>query len=130
MPLLTGLGLGGLAMLTIAHLLLTSVRRHGRELSVLRALGFTPRQVRATVGWMAVTFAAVAVAVGVPLGIAGGRLAWGAFTGQLGIVPVTVIPAGWVAALAAAVIALSVAVAAVPARSAARARPAAVLRAE
>ena len=68
---------------------------------MLRALGFTPRQVRATVGWMAVAFAAVALAAGVPLGIAGGRLAWGAFTGQLGIVPVTVIPVGWVAALAA-----------------------------
>jgi ABC-type lipoprotein release transport system permease subunit len=130
LPLLTGLGLGGLAMLTIAHLLLTSVRRHGRELSVLRALGFTPRQVRATVGWMAATFAVVALVAGVPLGIAGGRLAWGAFSSQLGIAPVTVIPAGWMAALAAAVIALSVAVAAVPARSAARARPAAVLRAE
>ncbi len=129
LPLLTGLGLGGLAMLTITHLLLTSARRHRRELSVLRALGFTPRQVRATVGWMAASFATVAL-VGVPLGIAGGRLAWVAFTGQLGIVPVTVVPAGWVATLAAAVIALSVAVAAVPARPAARARLAAVLRAE
>jgi hypothetical protein len=130
LPLLTGLGLGGLALLTITHLLLTAARRHRRELSVLRALGFTPRQVRATVGWMAAAFAAVALAAGIPLGIAGGRLAWVAFTGQLGIVPVTVVPAGWVAALAATVIALSVAVAAVPARSAARARLAAVLRAE
>jgi ABC-type antimicrobial peptide transport system permease subunit len=59
-------------MLTITHLLLTSVRRHRRELSVLRALGFTPRQARATVGWMAVTFAALALAAGVPLGIAAG----------------------------------------------------------
>ncbi len=62
--------------------------------------------------------------------IAGGRLAWGAFAGQLGLVPVTIIPAGWVAALAAIVIALSVAVAAIPFRSDARARLAAVLRAE
>jgi hypothetical protein len=43
---------------------------------------------------------------------------------------VTVIPAGWMAALAAAVIALSVAIAAVPATSAVRARPADLLRAE
>jgi ABC-type lipoprotein release transport system permease subunit len=130
LPLLTGLGLGGLAMLTIAHLLLTSVRRHRRELSVLRALGFTPRQVRATVSWMAVAFAAAALTVGVPLGIAAGRLAWGVFTGQLGIVPVTVIPADWMAALAATMIALSAAIAAVPGTFAARTRPATVLRAE
>jgi len=79
---------------------------------------------------MAAAFAALALAAGVPLGIAGGRLSWGAFTGQLGIVPVTVIPAGWLTVLAVTVIALSVAIAAVPATSAARARPADVLRAE
>jgi hypothetical protein len=40
LPLLLGLALGLAALLTIAHLLLTSVRRRRRDLAVLRALGF------------------------------------------------------------------------------------------
>jgi len=41
LPLLLGLSLAVLALLTIAHLLLTSARRRRRDLAVLRALGFT-----------------------------------------------------------------------------------------
>ena len=67
LPLLLGLALGLLALLTITHLLLTSVHRLRRDLAVLRALGFTGGQVRATVSWMAVTLAAVALAVGIPV---------------------------------------------------------------
>ena len=69
LPLLLGLALGLLALLTITHLLLTSVRRRRRDLAVLRTLGFTGGQVRATVSWMAVTLAAVALAVGIPVGL-------------------------------------------------------------
>ena len=37
LPLLIGLSLGVLALLTVAHLLFTSVRRRYRDLAVLRA---------------------------------------------------------------------------------------------
>jgi ABC-type lipoprotein release transport system permease subunit len=130
LPLLLGLALGLLSLLTIAHLLVTSVRRRHRDLAVLRALGFTPRQVRATVSWMAVTVAAVALLAGVPVGMLCGQQAWRLFADQLGILPVTAIPLPALAILVAAGLALAVAVAAIPGESASRAIPAGALRAE
>ena len=130
LPLLTGAALGALTLLTIAHLLLTSVRQRRREIAVLRAIGFTPRQARAAVSWMAATLAAIALAAGIPLGIACGWLAWGAFAGQFGVQPAPVVPPGWFLILAAAALSLAVAIAAIPAAAVSRARPAQVLRAE
>ena len=130
LPLLLGLSLAVLALLTIAHLLLTSARRRRRDLAVLRALGFTRGQVRATVTWQALALTGVALVIGIPAGIAGGRLAWQVFTGQNGIPPALDVPLFSLAILVAAALALAVAVAAVPGESAARRRPADVLRAE
>ena len=130
LPLLLGLALAAAALLTLAHLLLTAVHRRQRDLAVLRVLGLTGRQVRGTVSWMAVTVALAALAVGVPVGIACGRLAWEFFAGQLGVQPVTQVPAVPVAVLVAAGLALAVTVAAVPGARASRARLAVVLRAE
>ena len=130
LPLLVGLALGGLALLTIAQLLFTSVRRRRRDLAVLRALGFTGRQVRATVSWMAVTVTVAALIAGIPLGIVSGRLAWLALSSQLGIQPAPVLAPVPLAILIAAGILLSVAVAAIPGTTASRACPATVLRTE
>ena len=130
LPLLVGLALGLLALLTITHLLLTSVRRRRCDLAVLRALGFTGGQVRATVSWMAITLTAVALVVGIPVGLLCSRLAWQFFTGQLGISDVTRTPVLSFLLLAVAGLALAVAAAAVPGRSASRVRPAEALRAE
>jgi hypothetical protein len=41
LPMLLGIALSGLALATIAHLLVTSVRRRRRDLAILRTLGFT-----------------------------------------------------------------------------------------
>jgi hypothetical protein len=130
LPLLVGLALGAAALLTIAHLLLTAVRRRRRDLAVLRVLGLTGRQVRATVSWMAVTVTLAALAVGVPVGVACGRLAWEFFAGQLGVQPVTEVPPVPVVILVASGLVLAVAVAALPGARASRARTAAILRAE
>jgi ABC-type lipoprotein release transport system permease subunit len=130
LPLLVGLALGAAALLTIAHLLLTAVRRRRRDLAVLRVLGLTGRQVRATVSWMAVTVTLAALAAGVPVGAACGRLAWEFFAGQLGVQPVTEVPPVPVVILVASGLVLAVAVAALPGARASRARPAAILRAE
>ena len=110
LPLLLGLALGLLALLTITHLLLTSVHRRRRDLAVLRALGFTGGQVRATVSWMAVTLA-VALAVGIPVGLLCGRQPWRVFAGQLGISDVTQTPVLSFVLLAVAGLALAVAIA-------------------
>jgi hypothetical protein len=130
LPLLLGLSLGLLALLTIVHLLLTSVRRRRHDLAVLRAIGLTRRQVRAAVAWQAIVLTLVALAIGIPAGIVCGRLAWRIFADQLGILPVLHVPALSFAALAVVAVVLSATVAAVPGESAVRARPADVLRAQ
>ncbi|MDR0342471.1 MAG: FtsX-like permease family protein [Nocardiopsaceae bacterium] len=130
LPLLLGGTLGGLALLTVTHLLVTSVRRRRRDLAVVRTLGFTRGQVRAAVSWQAGTLVAAALVIGIPLGVVAGRLAWQVFSSQLGILPVPVIPAATFGLLVPGALALAVAVAALPAEAAARARPAQVLRAE
>jgi ABC-type lipoprotein release transport system permease subunit len=130
LPLLLGGALSALALLTIAHLLITSVRRRRRDLAVLRTLGFTRGQVRGTVTWQACTLAACALIIGIPLGIICGRLAWQVFTSQLGILPVLRLPALTLAVMVPAALALAAVVAALPGESAARARPARILRGE
>ena len=130
LPFLLGVALSLLAMLTIIHLLLTSVRRRRRDFAVLRSLGLTRRQVRSAVGWQAGTLTAAALCLGVPAGILCGRVAWQVFAHQLGILPVIVLPVLALGVLVALAMALAVAVAAVPGEAAARARPAEILRSE
>ena len=129
LPLLIGIALSLLALVTIVHLLLTSVRRRRRDFAVLRSIGLTRGQVRSTIGWQASTLTAVALGLGIPIGIVCGRVAWRLFAGQLGIMPVVVLPVILVLVVLAALV-LAVAVAALPAESAARARPAEILRSE
>jgi hypothetical protein len=130
LPLLLGLTLGVLALPTMMHLLLTSVRRRRGDLAVLRAIGFTRRQVQATVAWQSVVLTGAALVIGIPAGILCGRLAWRIFADQIGIPPVLDIPLLSLAILVAAALALAIAVAAGPGHSAARARLADVLRTE
>ena len=62
-----------LAAAALAHLLVTSVRRRRRDLAILKSLGFVRGQVSAAVAWQATTVALLALAVGLPLGVALGR---------------------------------------------------------
>jgi hypothetical protein len=129
LPVALALLLTLLAAGTVAHTLVTSVRRRRRELAILKTVGFMARQVRATVAWQATAVAGASLAVGLPLGIAAGRLAWSFFAGQVAIEPVPVVSPLVLLAIPA-IIVLANAVAAFPARSAARTQPATVLRAE
>ena len=118
-----------LAVGTIAHTLVTSVRRRRRDLAILKALGFVGRQVRASVAWQATAIAGAGLIVGLPLGAAAGRWAWTALAQAFAIEPVPVISAGLLLAVPA-VLVLANAVAAIPARTAARTQPGVVLRTE
>ena len=104
-PLALALGLATAAVLSLALTVLTSVRRRRRELALLKTLGMTRRQVRAIVAWQTTLTLGIAIAVGVPLGIAAGRWAWRSFAGSLGVAPVTVVPLLLLAAGGAALIA-------------------------
>jgi hypothetical protein len=119
-----------LALGTVAHALVTSVRRRRRDLAILKTLGFARGQVSQTVAWQATTFALLAGLIGVPLGVAGGRWAWLLVADQLGVVTGPVVPLLPVLTATAGVLVVANLVAAGPAWAAARIRPAAVLRSE
>jgi putative ABC transport system permease protein len=129
-PILLAAFLALLAIGSVAHALGTAVRRRRRDLALLKTFGFVRRQVRSTIAWQATTVAAVAVVLGVPIGIALGRWSWATLAGQLGAVVAPRTPAMAVAAVSLATVLISNAIAAFPARSAARTRPALVLRTE
>jgi hypothetical protein len=127
MPLLVGVALGALAVLTITHLLITSVRRRRRDFAVLRTIGFTRGQIRGAVAWQAETLMTAALAAGIPAGIVCGRVAWLVFAYQLGIVAHPDVPLLLTVALAAGALALAVVVAVLPGEAAARANPSTAL---
>ncbi len=129
-PLVLGGLMGLFAAATLAHVLVTSIRRRRRDLAVLKVLGLGPAQVRATVAWQATTLALVAVAVGVPLGVVAGRLVWRLFAHQLGITPEPAVPLLALGLLALATMVVANLVAVLPGRSASRTQPALVLRSE
>jgi ABC-type lipoprotein release transport system permease subunit len=118
------------ALAALSHVLLTSVRERRRELALLGTLGFSRRQLRATVSWHASTIALAALAVGAPLGIALGRSVWRWFAHTLDVSAPPETPWLWVIVTVVATVILANLVAAIPGRSAARTRPAMVLRDE
>ncbi len=129
LPLVLAFVLTLLAVGTIAQTLVTSVRRRRRDLAILKAVGFVGRQVRASVAWQATAIAGTGLLVGLPLGVAAGRWAWTLLAQGFAIQPVAVLSPELLLAVPA-VLLLANAVAAIPARTAARTRPAVVLRTE
>ena len=129
-PLLFGIALSLFGAATMVHLLLDSVARRRTETGLLKVLGFVRRQVGAAVCWQATTIALAGIAVGVPLGVAAGRVLRRVFATNFGVVPVPVVPVLLVAAVAAGVLTAANVLAAVPALLAARSRPGQLLRAE
>ena len=65
-----------LAIGTVAHVSASVVRRRGSELAVLRSLGMTGGGIRAALGWQATTLSVIGLMVGVPIGVALGRVSW------------------------------------------------------
>ena len=126
-PLVLGALLVVLAVGTLAHVLLTGVRRRRRDLAVLKTLGLSRGQVLRLVAWQAGAFGCVALLVGLPLGVLAGRLAWAAFAGAAGIAPAPDIPLALILLTIPATLLIAVLIAIWPGWRAARLRPAAVL---
>ena len=128
LPSVLAAGLAGIAVLTVGATLVSSVLRHRRDLAVLKALGFSARQVSASVVWQSNAIALIAIVLGVPLGIVGGELSWRWFAGQLGVPTRPAISNLVLAAVVIFTLALANLIALFPARLAARTRAAAALR--
>ena len=107
-------GLAAGAIVALALTLIASVRRQRRDLALLKTLGFTTRQLAATVAWQASAIAAIAAVVGVPIGIAIGRQLWILFAHNINAVPQATVPVTLILVAAGSLI-LGNLVAAVPA---------------
>jgi putative ABC transport system permease protein len=130
MPLVLGGILAAIAAATLAHLLLSAVRRRRRDLAILKTLGFVRAQVAGTVAWQATTAVVLSLVVAVPLGVAVGRWTWTLLADNLGVVARPHVP--WLAltAVVGAALILANAIALIPGQIAARTRPATDLRSE
>jgi hypothetical protein len=124
---------GALVLGAVSSLLLTlmsSVRRRRRDLALLKTLGFTRRQLSATVAWQSTAAISVGAIAGVPLGIALGRALWDLFARQISVVPEPTVPALTVVLIVVGALVIANLVALLPGREAGRTPAAALLRAE
>ena len=129
LPLLLGALMALMSAAVLAHLLTSATSARRQDIALLRAIGFDRRQVRRSISWQAGTIVAIAIVIGVPLGIVVGRSAWLILADRLGVVPEADVPTVLLALVPALLLA-ALLIAVVPGRLAARRSPAAGLRAE
>jgi hypothetical protein len=129
-PVALAVGVATAAVLALALTILASVRERRRDLALLKALGLRARQIRAVVGWQTSTILVIAIAAGVPLGIAGGSWAWTLFASSIGVVPLPEVPQTTLVLGIAALLVAGNLLALWPAHVAARIAPAATFRTE
>jgi hypothetical protein len=120
LPWLLALFLGAVGLTVLANFLVTTVRRRRRDLDTLRAMGFVPRQVHALVATVALVTIGVGLVVGVPLGVAAGRLTWQLTARSVYVATGAVVPLAALAAFVGVAIVAALLVALWPAWRAAR----------
>ncbi len=118
------------AVAALALTLLASVRRRRRDLALLKALGFTHRQVAGAVAWQSNITVVIGIALGLPLGVIAGRLLWTAFAHEINAVPSPAVPVVTIVLVGVGALLLANVVAAVPSFIAARTSTTRYLRAE
>jgi ABC-type lipoprotein release transport system permease subunit len=129
-PLFLALLVALMAAATLAHVLVTSIRRRRRDLAILKTLGFQNGQLTTTLAWQSTTLAIIAILIGVPLGVAAGRWVWTTFADQLGILPSPAVPVMALFIIIPATVLLANVIAYLPGRAAGRVKAATVLRTE
>ena len=130
LPIAVAAILGIMAGAVLVYTLLTAIRRRRRDLAVLKALGFLRRDLARTVSVQSMTLAALALVVGLPVGVLVGRLVWERFADWQGIPSVSTVSVLVLALVGASVLLVAALIAVVPARLAARTAPADALRTE
>ena len=129
-PSYLALALAAAAVAALGLTLIASVRRRRRDLSLLKALGFTQRQLAAAVAWQATVAAVIGLIIGVPVGALIGRELWTLFARSIYVVPEPTEPVLSVVLVGVGALLFANLVALLPGRSAARTSAALVLRAE
>jgi ABC-type lipoprotein release transport system permease subunit len=118
------------ALAAVGHALITSVRRRRHDIGIVRSVGFLRREVLASVAVQSSTIVLVGILVGVPLGVAIGRTAWGLVASELGVRSAPTVPLIALVLIVPAALLVANGIAMLPARAAARIRAADALRAE
>jgi len=119
-----------LALASLALTLTAAVRQRRRELAVLKVLGLTSRQLRQAVRWQATLTVLLALVVGIPLGVAAGRVLWIRFADNLGVIDTPSVPLLALGLAGVVLVVLANLIAIAPGSSAAHLRPAQVLQSE
>jgi ABC-type lipoprotein release transport system permease subunit len=127
-PVALALTLAATAAVLLAFALVLSVRERRVDISILRAIGATRRQLASALTWQALWLYGAAALAAVPLGVIAGRLVWKRIADDLGVVVTPVVPLAQVALIVLAGLALVLALVALPARAATRLRPGRALR--
>jgi ABC-type lipoprotein release transport system permease subunit len=122
------LGLLGLA--GVAHAMTVGAARRDHDLAVTRAIGIRPAEASGSIRWQAVVLSLIGGAVGVLLGVIGGRIVWRQVAEGTGAIVETVVPVWAMLAVPAAAVIIGLLVATPPAMRAATRRPAELLRTE
>jgi hypothetical protein len=130
MPYLRGALVVAYAVLVgvIAQALWSLTRANRHDLAVLRVIGSTRRQLDVTSAWQVAPFLVGALVLGIPVGIAIGRLAYRWFARSLAVVDAAPLPASMVVALVGGVLLAGLVAALVAIASARRVRTAPALR--
>jgi ABC-type lipoprotein release transport system permease subunit len=129
-PLILGLIVVLFGVATLVHMLLSSLNRRRREMALLKSLGFVRRQIALSVSWQTTTVAVIGILLGIPLGIALGRVVWSAFASNLGVPAPPVVTVWVIAAIAVGTLVVANVLAVGPAFVASRAKAASLLNAE
>jgi hypothetical protein len=129
-PIFLALLFGALAVLTVAHVMLTSIRNRRRDIAVLSALGADRGWLTRAVHWQATSVALLPTIVGLPIGVVAGRLVFRVFADSIGAVDDATTPLLLTLAVGGGLLVLANAAAVLPARRARHLPPATVLQAE
>ncbi|MBM7787650.1 ABC transporter permease [Tenggerimyces flavus] len=130
LPITLSVFLALIATGAVGHALVTAIRNRRSELAVLRALGMSRRQCRATVAVQAFVLAGVGLVFGVPLGVALGRLLWRMVTNYVALQYVPPMPFWPLLLCVPGALLVAYLLAVLPGERAARMRVGQVLRAE
>jgi hypothetical protein len=118
------------ALVSVALTVAASARRRRGDLALLKAIGFTRRQIASAVAWQTSVTMVFAAVLGSVVGLVLGRVLWRAFADQLAVVPDAPLPVLIAVGVAVGLVVVANVVTAPLARSAARTPTAAVLRSE
>ena len=127
--ILAGL-VGVLAAVALINSLVGTIGRRRRDIGVLRALGFTRRQVLGSTSAVAAVLVVAASVIGVPMGLIAARWGWTTVQARLGVESGAAIPIPWVVLVPVVTLLIAQLIAVVPGLRAARLHAAEALRSE